>query len=135
MHYIGDSHYLVLFSICTIPGIALIETVLTGDPLYNTYLWCSSKCLLWVKEKQYYKLPGVVGFHTMMTHMVPAWSYSVLFTFFLNLNCKKIVSDVTFLPKYDCNSIFKKVAYKKKLNATWTYLNPIVHKCCSGIST
>ena len=34
-HYIGDSHYLVLFSIRTIPGIALIETVLTGDFLYN----------------------------------------------------------------------------------------------------
>ena len=33
-HYIGDLHYLVLFFIRTIPGIALIETVLTGDPLY-----------------------------------------------------------------------------------------------------
>ena len=35
LHYTGDSHYLVLFSIRTIPGIALIETVLTGDPLYQ----------------------------------------------------------------------------------------------------
>jgi hypothetical protein len=33
--YIGESHYLVLFSIRTIPGIALIETVLTEDPLYQ----------------------------------------------------------------------------------------------------
>jgi hypothetical protein len=33
-HYIGDLYYLVLFSNRTIPGIALIETVLTGDPLY-----------------------------------------------------------------------------------------------------
>ena len=34
LHYIGDSHYLGLFSIRTIPGIGLIETLLTGDPLY-----------------------------------------------------------------------------------------------------
>ena len=35
---IGYSHYLVLFSICTTPGIALIETVLTGDPMYVEWM-------------------------------------------------------------------------------------------------
>ena len=35
LHYIRDLHYLVLFSIRTIPGFALIETVLTWDPLYK----------------------------------------------------------------------------------------------------
>jgi hypothetical protein len=32
LHYIGDSHYLVLFSIRIIPGTTLIETILTGGP-------------------------------------------------------------------------------------------------------
>ena len=33
--YIRDLHYLVLFAIHTILGTTLIETVLTGDPLYH----------------------------------------------------------------------------------------------------
>jgi hypothetical protein len=40
LHYNGDLHYLVLFSIRTIPGIPLIETVLTRDlPCISFVFW------------------------------------------------------------------------------------------------